>query len=243
MAPKSATRAELRALYNEAVMKNQKLEDELQSLRPLLRVVEMQKETIRCQQGVIDSLRAAGVSPDTDVQLAEELPPNDTSVGEGPSVAPKAGLYILYTDGACIGNGYSSASGGWAAVIIDPDKAETEFSGGIKGTTNNRMELMAAVKGLSEIPRGAKVKLVSDSQYLINGLQKGWAKSWRKNGWYKSDGKKALNPDLWKTLLELSEQRQMSYEWVRGHAGHKYNERCDKLATAEAERVTGGNTR
>ena len=150
---------------------------------------------------------------------------------------PRPGLYMVYTDGSCIGNGSKTAPGGWAAVVAVPGGGEVERSGGAKGTTNNRRELIAAIKGLSKVPRGAKVKLVSDSQYVINGLQKGWAKSWRRNGWYKSDGKKALNPDLWKTLLELTEQRQLFYEWVRGHNGHRYNERCDRLAMQQAERL------
>lgn len=245
MVPKSATRAELRAMYDKAVLENRKLEEELQSLRPLLRVVEAQKETIRCQQEVITSLQTAGASSGTGGQLAEDLPwGDDPPMAASPSGltgtssdAPMPGLYAVYTDGACIGNGCGSAPGGWAAIVVDPDKREKEFSGGINGTTNNRMELMAAIRGLSKVPRGAKVKLVSDSQYLINGLQKNWAKGWRANGWYKKDGGKALNPDLWQQLLELTEQRQMFYEWVRGHAGHSYNERCDRLATAEAERV------
>lgn len=216
MAPKSASKAQLLAKNAELEAANRKLEEEILALRPLLRVVEAQKNTIRCQQQVISSLQKANGG----VLGADRAWDFDAPEKEAPQ----------YGD-------FADDPGGWAAVVAVPGGGEVELSGGAKGTTNNRMELIAAIKGLSKVPRGAKVKLVSDSQYVINGLQKGWAKSWRRNGWYKSDGKKALNPDLWKTLLELTEQRQLFYEWVRGHNGHRYNERCDRLAMQQAERL------
>ena len=246
MAPKSARKAQLLAKNAELEAANRKLEEEILALRPLLRVVEAQKNTIRCQQQVISSLQKAnggvlGADRAWDFDAPEKEAPQYGDFADDPGEElpdiPRPGLYMVYTDGSCIGNGSKTAPGGWAAVVAVPGGGEVELSGGAKGTTNNRMELIAAIKGLSKVPRGAKVKLVSDSQYVINGLQKGWAKSWRRNGWYKSDGKKALNPDLWKTLLELTEQRQLFYEWVRGHNGHRYNERCDRLAMQQAERL------
>jgi len=112
-----------------------------------------------------------------------------------------------------------------------------EMSGGEKETTNNRMELMAAIEGLSALKEPCKVKLVSDSKYLIDGLKLGWARSWKSKGWKKSDGKKALNIELWEKLLALEDYHTIEYEWVKGHAGHPYNERCDELAVAEYSKL------
>ncbi len=231
------TKLQIQALYDEALEKLQEQERELQALRPLLDVIEAQKETIQAQQIVLS--RYEGISPQHPSDSAAPNPQNseDTApTGASSDLKPKSSVYTVYCDGACIGNGSQNAPGGWGTIVIDPEGKETEFSDGVKGTTNNRMELSAAIAGLSAIPRGAMVKLVSDSQYVINGLQKDWAKGWRRNGWHKSDGKPALNPDLWDQLLQLAEQRQMSYLWVRGHSGHAYNERCDRLAVSAAQR-------
>ena len=137
----------------------------------------------------------------------------------------------IYTDGACRGN---PGKGGWGAILVY-GKHEKELSGGEKETTNNRMELTAAIEALSVLREPCRITLTSDSQYLINGMTKGWAASWRKNGWKKSDKSPALNSDLWQKLLDLSEIHEIKFVWIKGHAGHKYNERCDKLATDFAD--------
>ena len=132
----------------------------------------------------------------------------------------------IYTDGACKGN---PGSGGWAA-ILEYDGREKELCGGEKDTTNNRMELTAAIMGLSALKEPCEVRLVTDSKYVADGITKGWAESWQKNNWRKADKKPALNPDLWEKLLELIKIHNVTIEWVKGHAGHPENERCDQLA-------------
>lgn len=134
----------------------------------------------------------------------------------------------LFTDGACSGN---PGKGGWGA-ILRYGKIQKELSGGEDLTTNNRMELTAAIEGLKALKEPCFVTLVTDSKYLSDGLLKGWAASWRKNGWKKADKKPALNSDLWEELLNLSEIHNLDIVWVKGHAGHPENERCDELATS-----------
>ena len=134
----------------------------------------------------------------------------------------------LYTDGACSGN---PGPGGYG-VVLKYGGAVKELSGGDPSTTNNRMELMAAIAGLEALKEPCRVTLTSDSRYLVDGIQKGWAKSWRARGWKKGDGKPALNPDLWERLLNLMDRHQVELVWVKGHAGHPENERCDQLAVA-----------
>ena len=138
----------------------------------------------------------------------------------------------LYTDGACSGN---PGPGGWGA-ILEYMGSEKELSGGESSTTNNRMELTAVIAGLSALKEPCIVELYSDSKYVIDGLQKGWAESWKKRGWIKSDKKPALNPDLWEKLLELTHIHQMRYHWVKGHADNPKNNRCDELAVAQYKR-------
>ena len=138
----------------------------------------------------------------------------------------------LYTDGACSGN---PGPGGWGA-ILEFRGIEKEMSGGEASTTNNRMELTAVIEGLKRLKEPCIVELYSDSKYVIDGLSKGWAVSWRKNGWKKADKKPALNPDLWERLLSLTEKHQMRYHWVKGHAENPYNNRCDELAVAESKK-------
>ncbi len=137
----------------------------------------------------------------------------------------------LYTDGACRGN---PGPGGWGA-ILEYKGIEKEMSGGENPTTNNRMELSAAIMGLRALNEPCEVTLTSDSKYLVDGISKGWAKSWRAKGWKKSDGSAALNPDLWAELLDLFDKHKVELVWVKGHAGHPKNERCDALATAYAD--------
>ena len=140
----------------------------------------------------------------------------------------------LYTDGACSGN---PGPGGWGAILIYKG-VEKELSGGEASTTNNRMELTAVIRGLSALKESCVVELYSDSKYVIDGLSKGWAAGWRKNGWKKADKKPALNPELWGQLLDLTEKHQMRYHWVKGHAENPYNNRCDELAVIESKRFT-----
>ena len=132
----------------------------------------------------------------------------------------------IFTDGACSGN---PGPGGWG-VVLRFKTAEKELSGGERDTTNNRMELTAAIEGLSALKEPCRVRLVTDSKYVADGILKGWAESWRKNGWRKADRKPALNSDLWERLLTLLKQHEVHIEWVKGHAGHPENERCDRLA-------------
>ena len=135
----------------------------------------------------------------------------------------------LYTDGACSGN---PGPGGWGAILVY-NGVEKVLSGGEENTTNNRMELTAVIEGLRALKESCIVELYSDSKYVIDGLQKGWAASWQKKGWIKSDKKPALNPDLWEELLMLTQQHQMRYHWVKGHAENPMNNRCDALAVAQ----------
>ncbi len=132
----------------------------------------------------------------------------------------------LFTDGACSGN---PGPGGWGA-ILRYNGVEKELSGGEKQTTNNRMELTSAIMGLKALKEPCNVKLVTDSKYLADGINKGWAASWKQNGWRKADKKPALNIDLWDELLRLLEVHEVTIEWVKGHDGHPENERCDTLA-------------
>ncbi len=134
----------------------------------------------------------------------------------------------VFTDGACSGN---PGPGGWGA-ILRYGKIEKELSGGEKETTNNRMELTAAIEGLKALKEPCRVKLVTDSKYVADGISKGWAESWRRNGWRKADKKPALNPDLWEQLLDLIAVHDVEIEWVKGHVGHPENERCDRLAVS-----------
>ena len=134
----------------------------------------------------------------------------------------------LFTDGACSGN---PGTGGWGA-ILRYNGVEKELSGGEKDTTNNRMELTAVIMGLKALKEPCKVTLTTDSKYVSDGISKGWAQSWKNNGWRKADKKPALNPDLWDELLNLLNLHEVEINWVKGHAGHPENERCDKLAVA-----------
>ena len=134
----------------------------------------------------------------------------------------------LFTDGACSGN---PGPGGWG-VVLRYNGHEKELSGGEINTTNNRMELTAAIEGLAALKEKCKVRLVTDSKYVADGITKGWAESWRKNNWRKADKKPALNPDLWEKLLDLIKEHEVTIEWVKGHAGHPENERCDQLAVS-----------
>ena len=142
----------------------------------------------------------------------------------------------LYTDGACRGN---PGRGGWGAILVYGDK-EKELSGGEPMTTNNRMELMAAIAGLEALRVPCEVTLTSDSKYLVDAINKGWLESWKKNGWRKADKSAVLNVELWKKIDMLLAVHDVSFAWVHGHTGHPYNERCDALATAFADSFEEG---
>lgn len=137
----------------------------------------------------------------------------------------------IYTDGACRGN---PGKGGWGAILVY-EKREKELFGGEKETTNNRMELSAVISALSALKEPCEVTLTTDSQYVVNAIEKGWLDSWQQKGWKKSDKSPVLNVDLWKELVSLLQKHKVGFVWVRGHNGHPYNERCDKLATDYAD--------
>ena len=139
----------------------------------------------------------------------------------------------LYTDGACSGN---PGPGGWGC-ILEYMGHEKELSGGENNTTNNRMELTAVIKGLQALKEPCVVELYSDSKYVIDALEKGWACSWKKKNWIKSDKKPALNPDLWDVLLGLTQKHEVHYHWVKGHAANPKNNRCDELAVSEWKKL------
>jgi ribonuclease HI len=138
----------------------------------------------------------------------------------------------IFTDGACLGN---PGPGGYGVVLRFKDR-EKELSEGFPKTTNNRMELLAAITGLKCLREKCDVTLYSDSKYLIDGIDKGWAEKWRANGWRKADKSPALNTDLWDELLHLVASHRVSLVWVKGHAGHAENERCDALAVTAAQK-------
>jgi ribonuclease HI len=132
----------------------------------------------------------------------------------------------IYTDGGCSPN---PGPGGYGIVLIYREQRR-ELSGGYRSTTNNRMELTAAIRGLQALKEPCDVTLFSDSQYVVNGITKGWARRWKSKGWIKSDKRPAENIDLWEDLLNLCETHTVRFEWIRGHNGHAENERCDRLA-------------
>jgi ribonuclease HI len=132
----------------------------------------------------------------------------------------------IYTDGGCEPN---PGAGAYAAVLLHPKK-RLEISGGFRKTTNNRMEILAAIAGLEKLQQPCKVTVYSDSQYLVNAIEDGWAKRWKANGWWLSKTERAKNVDLWDRLLMLCETHQVEFKWLKGHAGHQENERCDQLA-------------
>ena len=142
----------------------------------------------------------------------------------------------IYTDGSCLGN---PGAGGWAAVIVD-DKSREEIFGGEEQTTNNRMELTAAIRALEKISAGTTVELFTDSSYLKNAFTNGWLAKWKRNGWKTANKTPVLNQDLWLALDELISTRAVKFNWVKGHAGNFFNERCDVLARSTAEKFQRG---
>lgn len=137
----------------------------------------------------------------------------------------------IYTDGSCLNN---PGPGGYGVVLLAGNNRK-ELSGGFVRTTNNRMEILAVIKGLQALKKPCRVNLYTDSQYVVNAISKGWAKKWRKNNWQRNAKEKAKNPDLWQILLELCDQHQVNFIWVRGHSGNRENERCDRIAFNAAQ--------
>lgn len=136
----------------------------------------------------------------------------------------------IHTDGSCRGN---PGPGGYG-IILRFGERQRELSGGYRLTTNNRMELMAVIKALEALRRPCRVLLHSDSRYVVDAMNKGWARKWRANNWQRNRREKAVNPDLWETLLRLCENHEVEFRWVRGHSGNADNERCDRLAVQAA---------
>lgn len=139
----------------------------------------------------------------------------------------------IYIDGACSGN---PGPGGYG-VIIECNGKKGEKSGGFSNTTNNRMEIMAAIVALEALKEKCSARIFSDSQYLVNAIMKGWVQRWKTNGWMRNRKEKALNPDLWERLLRLCDRHEVEFKWIRGHEGHAENERCDQLARKAAMRT------
>ena len=138
----------------------------------------------------------------------------------------------IYTDGGCLNN---PGPGGFGVVLLYGDHRK-ELSGGFRLTTNNRMEILAAIKGLEALKERCRVTIYSDSQYVVNAIDKGWAQRWRDNNWRRNKKEKAINPDLWGRLLDLCERHEVHFLWVKGHAGNKENERCDQLVQKAIQR-------
>ncbi len=139
---------------------------------------------------------------------------------------------VIYTDGACSGN---PGPGGWAAILVYGGK-EKVLSGGEANTTNNRMELIAAISALEALKEPCAVDLYSDSRYLVDAVNLGWARAWRARGWKRGSKEEAKNPDLWEKLLHLLDIHKVSFIWVKGHSENEYNKRCDSLAVAESKK-------
>ena len=164
------------------------------------------------------------------LKLSAERASKPVLSNKSKSARKSSDTVVIYTDGACTGN---PGAGGYGAVIIDGDRRE-ELSGGYKLTTNNRMEMMGAIAALKSLEHSSKVKLHSDSKYLVDAVVKGWAKKWQKNNWKRNKKEKAKNPDLWQEILDLCQKHDVEFVWVKGHAGIPENERCDRLAVAAA---------
>jgi len=160
--------------------------------------------------------------------VAEKTPPVSAEL------FPAEKSFAVYTDGSCLKN--PDGPGGWAAVIIGADGEVKELFGGEPKTTNNRMELTAAIEALSYVPADAEINLYTDSQYLKNAFTQNWLGNWLRNGWRTATGGEVKNKDLWVRLYAEYSRRYVKFNWVKGHAGDKHNERCDELAKQEALR-------
>lgn len=138
----------------------------------------------------------------------------------------------LYADGACSGN---PGPGGYGTILVF-NQHRKEISGGYRNTTNNRMEILAVIRGLETLKKKCQVKVYSDSKYVVDAMTKGWVERWKRNGWMRNKKEPALNVDLWQLMLKLCSQHEVEFHWVKGHSGHPENERCDHLATEALKR-------
>ncbi len=178
--------------------------------------------------------------PGSVYQVFDRLPAKISPIGKETAAEPvklpkgPSDSITVYTDGSALNN---PGPGGWGLIIQLMDGEVEEYSQGYAHTTNNRMEMMAVINALETLEdfKEDAITIHSDSQYVINGITKGWAKNWRSKGWKKGDGKPALNPDLWGIMLDLVEKfTKLSFKWVKGHAGNAFNERADELANGAA---------
>ncbi len=157
---------------------------------------------------------------------------------ENTPAASGAAEVFIYADGACSGN---PGPGGWGAVLKYPAAGrELRLSGAEAGTTNNRMELTAVIQALRALKRSARVAVTTDSRYVVDAFKAGWLANWQRNGWRTADKKPVKNEDLWRQLLEAMRPHQVSWHWIRGHAGHAGNELADDLAVAARRKLVGG---
>ena len=173
----------------------------------------------------VEKRMQAAESPSS-VRFADTSPQGKAMIGDSMKTV------TIYTDGACSGN---PGPGGWCA-ILEYNGVEKMLSGGEEQTTNNRMEMTAVIQALLALKESCVVELWSDSTYVLNALEKGWAWGWKRKGWVKSDRKPALNPDLWEILLGLTQQHKMHYHWVKGHEQNEKNNRCDRQAVLESQK-------
>lgn len=172
-----------------------------------------------------------GALPSAAVRRAARPRAPRQATDSAPAPALPGDVCHVYTDGSCLRN--PNGPGGWAVCIVEANAAMQTLSGGHPSTTNNRMEMTAAIEALRHIPKNRPLQLATDSQYLKNGITK-WIYSWKKRGWKKADGSPVLNRDLWQELDALIVGRSITFQWLKGHASHKYNEICDTLAKKEA---------
>ena len=189
--------------------------------------------TAMMESGAELKLRASGIKGIYRNEAeAPSLPAKESDAAEKSRESGVRAKAEVYTDGACKGN---PGPGGWGAILIIGG-AEIELSGGEPETTNNKMELSAAIAALSYFRDPTDITLTSDSKYVVDAIQKGWLANWKQYGWRKADKSPVANADLWEKLSVLLEKHHVDFVWIKGHAGHTYNERCDKLATGQAAR-------
>lgn len=163
---------------------------------------------------------------------APEIPAKEPEITEKDRETGDRAKAEAYTDGACKGN---PGPGGWGVIVVS-EGHEVELSGGEPATTNNKMELSAVIAALGYFQEPTDITLTTDSRYIVDAIQKGWLNNWKKNGWRKADKGSVANVELWEKLLVLLEKHHVTFVWIKGHAGHAYNERCDKLAVKQSLR-------
>ena len=189
--------------------------------------------TALMESGTELKLRASGIKGIYRSKAeAPEIPAQNTEVVEKTSAAKTRAKAHAYTDGACKGN---PGPGGWGAIVV-AGGSEVELCGGEPATTNNKMELSAVIAALNYFHAPSDITLTTDSKYIVDAVQKGWLSNWKNNGWRKADKRAVANVELWEQLLFLLEKHHVTFVWIKGHAGHAYNERCDRLATKCAQK-------